>query len=130
MSGYAVDVADSDAIATIGVQPEPVQRNTELPVEFEFAGLVQTKSISLEETVVAEMRVGASGAESPLCAWATWMLNISAGTPMNHIATLGFRMPALFGRGKFGTKASNADLHRRAKSAQTPVFVGKPACMD
>ena len=56
-----MDVADSDAIAVVGVQPEPVQRKTELPVAFEPIGFVQTKSISVAETAVAETRVGAGG---------------------------------------------------------------------
>jgi hypothetical protein len=64
-------VADTDAIAIVGVQPEPVQRKRELPAAFELAGFVQTKSISLEETAVTETRVGADGADSPVCAWAT-----------------------------------------------------------
>jgi hypothetical protein len=57
-----VDVASSDAIEVVGVQLEPVQRRTELPVAFEPAGSVHTKSISAEEVAVAETRVGGGGA--------------------------------------------------------------------
>lgn len=87
-----MDVADSDATTVVGVHSAPLQRRTELPVAFEFAAFVQAKSISLEETAVAEMRVGAGGAEPPVCARANCKLKTVTWTPMNHIATLAFRI--------------------------------------
>lgn len=53
--------AARDAIWTFGVQLEPGQRKTRLPVALVPAGLVQARSISVGETAVADVSVGGNG---------------------------------------------------------------------
>ena len=56
ISAYAVAVADSDAIWVVGVQLDPVQRNTRLAVTLEPDGFVQASSTPVDTVAVAEVR--------------------------------------------------------------------------